>query len=82
LPPIVLAALQDALAAAIHNVFWVGTALAALALLVSFWLPRSGDRAHAQPTEDACSAESGERMLMAEIAALDPEHEPVAAQGD
>jgi EmrB/QacA subfamily drug resistance transporter len=82
LPPTVLAALQDALTAAIHNVFWVGTALAGLALLVSFWLPRSGDRAHAQPTEEACSPESCERLVISELAALDPEHEPVAAQGD
>jgi EmrB/QacA subfamily drug resistance transporter len=79
LPANVLAALQDSLAAAIHNVFWVGTALAGLALLVSFWLPRSSEGdAHAQPTEESCSTESCERLMMAELAALDPEHEPVA----
>jgi hypothetical protein len=82
LPADVLAALQDSLAGAIHNVFWVGTALAALALLVSFWLPRSDDGAHVHPTEEACSAESCERLVMVELAALDPEHEPVAARGD
>ncbi|HEX8140596.1 MAG TPA: MDR family MFS transporter [Pyrinomonadaceae bacterium] len=79
LPPAVLTVLEDSLASAIHNVFWVGTALAALALLVSFWLPREErDGAPAQLTEEACSAESCERLVVAEIATLDPEHEPVA----
>ncbi|MEP6923319.1 MAG: MDR family MFS transporter, partial [Pyrinomonadaceae bacterium] len=40
LSPAALDALQNAMAGAIHNVFWLGTALAALALLVSFYLPR------------------------------------------
>jgi hypothetical protein len=85
LPPAVLTALEDSLASAIHNVFWVATTLAALALLVSFWLPRTErDGAPAQPTEEACSAESCERLVVAEIASLDPEHEPetVATRGD
>jgi EmrB/QacA subfamily drug resistance transporter len=82
LPPPVLTALEDALAAAIHNVFWVGAAMAALALVVTLWLPSGGANAPAQPTEEACSTESCERLLPAEIAALDPEHEPVAARSD
>lgn len=82
LPPTVLAALQDSLAAAIHNVFWLATVLAGLALVVSFWLPRKGASAHNSPTEEACCAETGERLLVAELATLDPEHEPVAAGQD
>lgn len=79
LPPNVLLALQDSLTSAIHNVFWVGTALAALALMVSFWLPRGRqDGAHGQPTEESCSPEACERLVISELAALDPEHEPVA----
>jgi EmrB/QacA subfamily drug resistance transporter len=82
LSPAVLDALQGSLASAIHNVFWVGTVLAALALLVSFWLPRSDDHAYSPPPEEACCAETGERMMMAELTTLDPEHEPVAASAD
>jgi hypothetical protein len=80
-----LDALQGSLAAAIHKVFWVGTALAALALLVAFWLPRSSirsDSTYGPPTEEACCAETGERMIMAELATLEPEDEPVATHGD
>jgi MFS family permease len=82
LPANVLDALQGSLAGAIHKVFWVGTAFAGLALLVSFYLPRKGDNAFEQPAEEACSTETGERMMMAELTTIDPEHEPAAAQGD
>ncbi|HVF10137.1 MAG TPA: MFS transporter, partial [Abditibacteriaceae bacterium] len=37
-------ALQGALAAALHNVFLIGAGVAALALIVVFWLPRPGQR--------------------------------------
>jgi hypothetical protein len=83
LPPDTLNALQESLAGAIHNVFWVGTAMAALALLVSIRLPGGGDTSTTEaPTEETCCAETGERMMMAEFTTLDPEHEPVAAQSD
>ena len=87
LPPGVLDALRGAMAASIHNVFWVGTVLAGLALLVSFYLPRNRRTGEAQatfarPSEEACSAETGERMMMAELTTIDSEHEPVAAQSD
>jgi predicted MFS family arabinose efflux permease len=39
LPPNVLDALQEAMAVSIHKVFWVGTVLSAMALLVCFFLP-------------------------------------------
>ncbi|MBV9211407.1 MAG: MFS transporter [Acidobacteria bacterium] len=82
LPPAALNALQESMATAIHKVFWVGTALAALALLVSFGLPRASNEDYDGPTEDACCAETGERMVMAEFTTMDAQHEPVAARGD
>jgi hypothetical protein len=81
LPPVVLDQLQEAMADSIHKVFWTGTALAALALLVCFWLPRGGDDGVAPPDEDSCSPETGERMVIAELATLEPEDEPVASKG-
>ncbi|MBC7933631.1 MAG: MFS transporter [Rubrivivax sp.] len=80
LPPIVLDELQESLASAIQRVFWVGTALAFLALLVAFFLPRKSESL-AAPTEQECSAETGERLVIAEFTTLDAEDEPVAAQG-
>ncbi|HEX8129208.1 MAG TPA: MDR family MFS transporter [Pyrinomonadaceae bacterium] len=82
LPPGALDALREALAGAIHNVFWMGTVLAALALLVSLYLPRAGKGASAPPTEAECDADTGERLVMAELTTIDPEHEPVASRGD
>lgn len=82
LPPGALDALQGAMAAAIHNVFWVGTVLAGLALLVAFYLPRRDDSGTEPPTEDTCGSETGERMVMAELTTIDSEHEPVAARAD
>jgi EmrB/QacA subfamily drug resistance transporter len=81
LPPEVLDELQEAMASAIHKVFWTGTALAGLALLVAFRLPRRGDSAVAPPDEESCCAETGERMVMAEFTTLEPEEEPIASKG-
>lgn len=82
LPAGALDALRGAMASAIHNVFWVGTVLAALALLVSFYLPRAGDHNTEPPTEAECSSETGERLVMAEFTTIDAENEPVASRGD
>ena len=81
LPENVLVALQSALSAAIHRVFWVGTIVSVLALIACFWLPRQSDTGHPSPPEDACTTEAAERLMVAEITPLDSEHEPVAAQG-
>jgi EmrB/QacA subfamily drug resistance transporter len=81
LPPAVLDELQEAMAVSIHKVFWTGTALAGLALLVALRLPRAGDRTVAPPDEEACCAETGERMVLAEFTTLEPEEEPVASKG-
>jgi EmrB/QacA subfamily drug resistance transporter len=82
LPPDVLDTLQEAMARSIQMVFYVGTILAGLALLVSLRLPRAGAPGVEPPTEDTCCAETGERMVIAEFATLEPEDEPVAARGD
>jgi EmrB/QacA subfamily drug resistance transporter len=83
LSPPALEALRDALAFSVHRVFWAGTIISGLALLVTFALPREGRAGAAPaPTEEACDVEACERMLITELAALDPEHEPVAADGD
>ncbi len=81
LPPAVLDELQEAMASSIHKVFWTGTALAALALLVGFLLPRSSDPTVALPDEQTCRAETGERMVIAEFTTLEPEDEPIASKG-
>jgi EmrB/QacA subfamily drug resistance transporter len=78
LSPTALNALQSALASAIHNVFWVGAVVSALALLAVFALPGAGHGAASQPpSEETCSAEQCERLVAAELATFDPEHEPV-----
>jgi EmrB/QacA subfamily drug resistance transporter len=79
LSPEALDALREALAASVRRVFWAGAVVSALALLVTFALPRRGRKDAARgPTEKTCDIETGERLLVAELAALDPEHEPVA----
>ena len=82
LSPEVLNTLREAMAQAIQRVFWVGTVLAALALLVSMRLPRAGEPGIKPPTEETCCAETGERMVIAEFATLEPEDEPVAARAE
>jgi EmrB/QacA subfamily drug resistance transporter len=76
LSPAVLKPLEKVLAGALHNVFLVGVALAGLALLSGFWLPAThfGPSVQMQPAE--C-----ERLLMAEMTTIDPEHEPKAIKG-
>ncbi len=81
LPPAVLDELQEAMASSIHKVFWTGTVLSGLALVVALWLPRDGAAGVAPPDEETCCAETGERMVMAEFTTLDPDDEPVASKG-
>jgi EmrB/QacA subfamily drug resistance transporter len=75
-PPLV-AALQTALASSLDNVFWVCAGSALLGLVAVCWLPRT----IAPPEAESCTAEAGERMLMAELTTLDPEHEPSGVSG-
>ena len=76
LPAPVVVALQTALASALNNVFWLCTAFSALALVAVCWLPGK----IAPPTPEACTPETGERMLLAELATLDAEHEPSSVE--
>ena len=82
LTPEALDALQGAMAGALHNVFWLGTLLAALSLLVSLYLPRKGSDAWNAPSAEMCSSETGERMIMSELATIDSQHEPLTANRD
>jgi EmrB/QacA subfamily drug resistance transporter len=70
------AALRLALVAALHDVFVLSAVIVAAAFaLAALWLPRRG-----APPAEACDAETGERVLAAEIATLDAEHEPAAVR--
>ncbi len=60
LTPAAFDALQTAMAAAMHNVFWIGAALALLALITAFYLPRADEKA-TQPA----SAELDDAELLA-----------------
>jgi EmrB/QacA subfamily drug resistance transporter len=75
LPPDTLAVLQDSMAQSLHMVFWVGTAFALLAFLVSFLLPK-----HQKAPKIPEDEEVGERMLMAEQTVINARNQPVAAE--
>jgi EmrB/QacA subfamily drug resistance transporter len=70
LEPEQLLRLEGALVESLQGVFRVSGALAVIALFVAFTLPR--DTHHAAVAE----ASEGERMVMAEMTTIDPEHEP------
>jgi EmrB/QacA subfamily drug resistance transporter len=72
----VVTALQNALASSLSNVFWLGAACAALSFVILLWLPKKG----IAPSPEACSIETGERLLLAEMTTIDPEHEPEAVE--
>jgi EmrB/QacA subfamily drug resistance transporter len=69
LPEGVLPVLQEAMAASIHKVFWVGAVLSALALLVIFLLPKDGEI-------HVTDSNVGEKMLMAEQTTINRRNEP------
>jgi hypothetical protein len=78
--PELLKAMSSALSGALHNVFLTGGGFAVLALLSGFWLPAGRIELE---TEAARQAENipqtpaeCERLLMAEMTTIDPEHEP------
>ncbi len=68
----VLDLLQDALARAIHPVFWAGAVAAALGLLVVLFLPREGDE------EESVD---GERLIMAEQTTINARNQPHVTEG-
>jgi EmrB/QacA subfamily drug resistance transporter len=69
-----LATLQDAMAAAIHPVFWVGAGVSILALLASLLLPKKKVGAAPEHSDSDC----GETMLMAEQTVINARNQPVA----
>lgn len=73
LPNGVLPVLQEAMAASIHKVFWVGAALSALAMLAALLLPKGGD---IHKTDE----NAGGKMIMAEQTTINARNEPVAAK--
>jgi EmrB/QacA subfamily drug resistance transporter len=79
--PPMLHLLQSALADALKSVFWVAMIMSALALVIVFRLPQKiarADQVPMPPPAKACEAQSGERMVIAELATIDPDHEPAA----
>jgi predicted MFS family arabinose efflux permease len=71
------AAMRVALVASLHGVFVTSAVIVAAAFAIAaLWLPRAGST----PPAQACDAQTGERVLAAEIATLDAEDEPVAAR--
>ena len=80
LPPELLQAMAAALGSALRNVFLVGTGFAALALLSGALLPTEAVESAQARDEVPSSPADCERLLMAEMATIDPEHEPVIVE--
>jgi EmrB/QacA subfamily drug resistance transporter len=86
IPPQKLQVLQNALSQGLKHVFRLGMIAAVVALLIVFWLPkkitsRIGEAAMPPPAK-ACDAKTGERLVVAELTTIDPEHEPAAVEDD
>ncbi len=78
LPPRTLRLLQSALYRALREVFILVMIVSGLSLLVVFALPRGVQQE--RPGAGLCDARTGERMVLAELATIDPEHEPAAGE--
>ena len=73
LPIETLNILQEAMAASIHRVFWIGAILSGLALLVAFFLPRQDES-----EKEAADGDAGEKMFMAEQTMINKRNQPSA----
>ncbi|MBV9242586.1 MAG: MFS transporter [Acidobacteria bacterium] len=73
LPAGVLPVLQDAMAAAIHPVFFIVVVVSVLALIASLFMPKLDS--HTEPNK-AC----GEKMLMAEQTTINARNEPLVEE--
>jgi EmrB/QacA subfamily drug resistance transporter len=82
LPEGIIAPMSNALARALHNSFMVAGVFAALALVSGFWLPSTPVKADKPAERAATSPAECERLLMAEMTTIDPEHEPAAVGGE
>ncbi len=84
LPPMLLHSMEGALAHALHNVFMVGAVFALLAVFAGLRLPSQWGRpvsdsaAPERPSESHIpgSVSECEKLLMAEMTTIDPDHEP------
>lgn len=74
LPAGILPILQDAMAAAIHPVFWVVVVVCILALIASFFMPKP------EPTRAEANKDCGEKMIMAEQTMINRRNEPLAEE--
>ena len=74
LAPEVLTVLQEAMASAIHPVFWVGAAVCVLALFICFLMPKR----RAEAAQHEASEDCGETMLMAEQTTINARNQPSA----
>ncbi len=72
LAPETLGALQQAMAAAVHPIFWIGAAVCILALFATFWLP-----SHSHQGKNTTDENCGETMLMAEQTTINARNQPV-----
>lgn len=70
--PEILEILQQAMATAIHRVFWIGAILSALALLTAFFLPKQFHDSTVHRTD----GNAGEKMLMAEQTTINARNQP------
>ncbi len=75
--PETLRVLQQAMAASIHRVFWVGAILSLFALVVVFLLPAQTKK-EAEETSIDVSPDCGERMMMAEHTTINQRNQPKA----
>jgi len=78
LSPETLNVLQQAMAASVHPVFWVGAVVCLLSLFISFTLPKKGESGE----EPIHSTESdvGETMLMAEQTTINARNQPKSSR--
>jgi EmrB/QacA subfamily drug resistance transporter len=80
LPSQIIKPMERAIGGALHNAFLVGGIVAALALISGFWLPSKRPAAKEEAEKIASSPAECERLLMAEMTTIDPEHEPSAIE--
>lgn len=77
LPSETLDILQTAMAGSVNRVFWLGAGFSALALLVTFLLPRQNNKSE-NSSENEKGFMTGEKMLMAEQTVINARNEPIA----
>ena len=72
LPPATLSTLQNAMAAAIHPLFWIGAFVSLMAVFASFFLPTREE----SETDETRPKPFGEKMIMAEQTVINARNQP------